>query len=255
MMRSALKKRVGAERAAETMAQMKDPPYAVWDQRLAADQSASFGLAVASGRAKIVTAKIKRFDKKGVVLEEMAAADNKAGAAARIDCDVIVLATGLELLARGGAKIIVDGKDVGPMRDSIMYRGCMQYSTTAQRGIPNLFTVFGYFNSSWTLKANLIAEYSARVIAAVLASGKGVVAPAVAQEKALREMEPITDMTSGYLQRGDAHLPRQLKSWPFKMYQNYVLDNILLGRLAPTIDTANCEYAELKNPVSASKKE
>jgi monooxygenase len=251
-MLGAVTKAYGPERAAQTVAQLGDPPYAVWDQRLAADQSASLGIAVASGRAKVVTAKIKCFDKKGVVLEDVAGGV-AAAAPSRIDCDVIVLATGLELLARGGVKISVDGKDVGPMRDSVMYRGCMQYSTTAQRGIPNFFYVFGYWNSAWTLKASLIADYSARVIAAVLASGKGVVAPAVSQEKALREMEPITDMTSGYLQRGDAHLPRQLKSWPFKMYQNYVLDYALLGPLAPTIDTANCVYVELsENPIESS---
>ena len=64
---------------------------------------------------------------------------------------IIVTATGLTLEAMGGAKASVDGRAVN-LGDTFAYRGF------ACSRLPNLAFVFGYTNSSWTLRADLISS-------------------------------------------------------------------------------------------------
>lgn len=227
----------GKETQDEVMRKLGTPPYAPWDQRLAADASGALLKAVASGKADIVTDHIECFDEKGVRL--------KSGK--RLDADIVVTATGLQLQGRGGAKILLDGKDVGSLGDAIIYRGGLFDR------IPNYCSIFGYFNSSWTLKADLLASYAARKIAAVLDAGYGEFRPSADPALVAKEACSITEMTSGYLQRGTSEVPRQLKTWPWRCYQNYFMDYWLIG-LAPLLDEANVKYTPLKNKHIEGKK-
>ena len=66
------------------------------------------------------------------------------GAGARLDADVIVNATGLELKLLAGLEPVVDGRRVTTSQ-ALPYRGIMLAD------VPNLAMVFGYTNASWTL--------------------------------------------------------------------------------------------------------
>ena len=71
--------------------------------------------------------------------------------------DIVVTATGLELLFIGGIEASVDGEPIDiPSR--LTYKGMML------EGVPNLALAIGYTNASWTLKCDLTCEYVTRML-------------------------------------------------------------------------------------------
>ena len=72
-----------------------------------------------------------------------------------LEADIIVTATGLELLAFGGIELVVDGETV-ELPDTLAYKGLML------SGVPNFAFAVGYTNSSWTLKVDLVADWLCR---------------------------------------------------------------------------------------------
>ena len=138
---------------------------------------------------------------------------------------MIVTATGLKLKVLGGAAITVDGRAVN-LAETVSYKG-MMYS-----GVPNLASSFGYTNASWTLKAELIAQYVCRLLNHMQSNGFDTCVPRLGDEAMSRE--PAVDLTSGYIQRAAAILPKQGDKQPWKSYQNYARDLMMLkfGTLA-----------------------
>ena len=123
------------------------PRYNPWDQRLCLVPDADFFRAIRRGKVSVVTDHIETFTETGIKL--------KSGA--ELAADLIVTATGLVLVPLGGAKLSVDGRAVDPAK-TFIYKG-MMYSD-----VPNLASVFGYTNASWTLKADLVCEYVCRLL-------------------------------------------------------------------------------------------
>ncbi len=123
------------------------PRYDPWDQRLCLSPDADLFVAIREGRAAVVTDHIETFDETGIVLQS----------GGRLDADIIVTATGLEMLALGGVTPVVDGEEID-LADTFTYKSFM-YS-----GVPNLGTTFGYLNASWTLRADLVARYVCRLL-------------------------------------------------------------------------------------------
>ena len=167
--------------------------------------------ALHGGKARIVTDRIERFDAGGLRL--------KSGE--RLDADIVVTATGLDLVIMGAARMTVDGEAVDPST-RFTYKGCML------SGVPNFALTFGYTNASWTLKADLTAEYVCRLLAELPRQHADYAVPVVAGEL---DAEPFLDFTSGYVQRALAHLPKQGSAKPWKLNQNYAKD---LGDAAPS---------------------
>ena len=196
--------------------------YNAWDQRICVMPDGDFVEAVKSGRATIVTDEIDYFEERGVRLKR---------SGALIECDVFIPATGLRLQSRGGIRMSINGIDVAPS-DAYMYRGSMCVDA------PNLFVIMGYFTSSWTLRASLIAEYAARMVAHCRAHEYRVVVPR-ARSKA--DAVPIHEMSSGYLKRGEDQLPKQGKQWPYRMESNWLWDLLLIG-VAPMNDSDRLEF-------------
>ena len=116
------------------------PPYDPWDQRLCLVPDADLFEAIKAGKAQVVTGRIARFAKNGVVLED----------GQEIPADIIVTATGLKLAVAGKIAVSVDGVPVD-FAQRYYYKGCM-FSN-----LPNLAVVFGYLNASWTLRADINA--------------------------------------------------------------------------------------------------
>ena len=191
------------------------PHYAPWDQRVCLVPDGDLFAAIRSGHAEVVTDTIERFTERGIRLasgQELAA-------------DIVVTATGLALDVLGGARLSLDGAPVDPAR-TLVYKGLMN------SGVPNLSSTFGYTNASWTLKADLTARYLCRLLDHMDRHGHRVCTP-VADPAA--GSQPFLDFSSGYVQRALPMLPRQGDRKPWKLYQNYLLDWLML-RLARVDD-------------------
>jgi cation diffusion facilitator CzcD-associated flavoprotein CzcO len=182
------------------------------------------------GKASIVTDQIDRFTAKGILL--------KSGK--ELEADIVVCATGLELQLFGGAQVEVDGAPFNPA-ESLNYKG-MMFSD-----LPNLSNTMGYTNASWTLKADLIAEYVCRLLKHMDKTGTKICVPR--QKDPSVFPTPFLDMTSGYFQRAVDRLPKQGNKAPWKLFQNYALDMNILRR--GRVDDGVMEFAR-PHPVQAA---
>ena len=158
-------------------------------------------------QGSIVTDQIETFTETGLKL--------KSGA--ELAADIIVTATGLVLVPLGG-ELSVDGRAVDPAK-TLIYKG-MMYSD-----VPNLASVFGYTNASWTLKADLVCDMSAGCSTTWTAAAGASARRATAIPPWPR---PWVDFSSGYIQRALAPQPKQGSKRPWKLYQNYALDLLSL---------------------------
>jgi cation diffusion facilitator CzcD-associated flavoprotein CzcO len=181
------------------------PPYDPWDQRLCLVPDGDLFKAIRDGRAEIVTDRIATFTEGGIELES----------GAELEADLIVTATGLNLLFLGGLQVAIDGEDVD-LTERMTYKGMML------SGIPNLAFTLGYTNASWTLKADLTSEYVCRLLAHMDAHGYRQCAPELT-DPTVRE-EEIMALRSGYILRSLDQLPKQGSKEPWKLRQNYALD-------------------------------
>ena len=184
------------------------PRYNPWDQRLCLVPDADLFEALKAGRAEVVTDHIDTITKTGLTL--------KSGKT--LDADIIVSATGLKLQLLGGMEVTVDGKRAD-LSQSMSYKS-MMFSD-----VPNLVSVFGYTNASWTLKADLTSEYVCRLINYMDRKGFGQATPR--KHEAVGEA-PWLDFSSGYVTRAMAEFPKQGDKAPWKLYQNYALDLVTL---------------------------
>ena len=192
------------------------PRYNPWDQRLCLVPDADLFAAIKDGTVSIVTDEIDTFTENGIRLRS----------GEELPADIIVTATGLTMRLMSGVQLVVDGQpvDVG---ETLSYRG-MMYS-----GVPNLASSFGYTNASWTLKCELIARYVCRLLRYM---DQHSYVECVAERPALTGKEtPAIDLSSGYVQRARATLPRQGAEKPWRTYQNYLRDIVNL-RLDPIND-------------------
>ena len=188
------------------------PRYDPWDQRLCLVPNSDFFEAINSGKASIVTDHIDTFTENGISL--------KSGD--ELDADIIVTATGLDLVVLGGIEFIVDGETVD-ISKTFSYKA-MMFS-----GVPNLVSTFGYINASWTLRADLTAEYFCRLTNHMDATGFRQCMPRLPDaEKDMPARDWITAFSSGYMQRAMHLLPRQGDRAPWLNNQNYQLDKKMI---------------------------
>ncbi|MEA3060365.1 MAG: monooxygenase [Sphingomonadales bacterium] len=189
------------------------PTYNPWDQRVCLVPDGDLFEAIRTGRASVATGAIERFTETGLRL----------ASGEELEADIVVTATGLKLHLMGGAEIRVDGEPQD-VSQTLTYKAIM-FS-----GVPNLAYIFGYTNASWTLKADLAADYVCRLINHMDEHGYSTCMP-VADSSV--KPEPFLTFTSGYVQRALASLPRQGDRAPWRLYQNYALDLVSLrfGRI------------------------
>ncbi len=192
------------------------PRYNPWDERICAVPDGDMFEAIREKRAEVVTDHIDRFVENGIRLQS----------GAILEADIVVLATGLNMTFMSDIALSVDGEPV-VSSELFAYRG-MMYAN-----VPNLAQVFGYTNSSWTLKADLTGEYVCRLLNHMRDHNYKVAVPYLPEGGA--EEEPMMDFTSGYVQRAVDKFPRQGKHVPWRVYQNYIMDSLLL-RFRPVRD-------------------
>ena len=185
------------------------PRYNPWDQRLCLVPDADLFASLRAGTSSVVTDHIDTFTETGLKL--------KSGAS--LDADIIVTATGLRMQLLSGMELVVDGRKID-LPQTTSYKG-MMFSE-----VPNLASTFGYTNASWTLKADLTAEYICRLLKHMDRTGTRICVPHLTD--ADLEVEPWLDFSSGYVQRALEILPRQGAKKPWKVHQNYALDMMAL---------------------------
>ena len=193
------------------------PSYNPWDQRLCLVPDADLFQAIRAGQASVATGHIESFTETGIRLRS----------GEELEADIAVTATGLKLNLLGDVTLSIDGQEVDLAR-ALFYKGVM-FS-----GVPNLASVIGYTNASWTLKADLTCEYVCRLLNHMKRRGYKAATPR--RDPAAAE-EPFFSLTSGYVQRGLDMLPKQGSKRPWKMHRNYALDAAAF-RFGPVADKA-----------------
>jgi cation diffusion facilitator CzcD-associated flavoprotein CzcO len=185
------------------------PRYNPWDQRMCLVPDGDLFEAISAGRASVVTDRIETFTETGI----------KLASGAELEADLVVSATGLTMVPLGGVAITVDGREVR-LPETLTYKGMML------SGVPNLAFAVGYTNASWTLKCELTCEYVCRLLNHMDEHGHAVCTPRNRDPSVTDE--PLIDFSSGYVQRAIEQFPRQGSKAPWRLYQNYPRDVLLL---------------------------
>jgi cation diffusion facilitator CzcD-associated flavoprotein CzcO len=183
------------------------PTYRPWRQRIAFVPDADLFKGIRSGKASVVTDEIERFTETGIQL--------KSGNA--LEADIIVTATGFNLCVLGDIAFSIDGEPL-VFSDTVTYRGMMF------TGVPNMAWVFGYFRASWTLRADLVADFVCRLLNHMQAKGYSRVVTAPRPED--KDMPLLSwidpeNFNPGYVMRGMHLLPKRGDKPEWQHTQDY----------------------------------
>ena len=179
---------------------------------------------IASGDASVVTDEIARFTETGVMLTS----------GEMLEAEVIVAATGFNMSALGDIAFFVDRQRLN-IHDTISYRGMMF------TGVPNVVAVFGYFRASWTLRADLVADFTCRLLNHMTQTGAGAVHVALRPEDAEMQIGAWIsgeDFNPNYLARSLHLLPRAGDKPEWQHSQDYWRDKDDF----PAIDLTGAEF-------------
>ncbi|MDY6941832.1 MAG: NAD(P)/FAD-dependent oxidoreductase [Pseudomonadota bacterium] len=212
-----------------------NPKYNPWEERLCIAANGDLFKAIRSGRASVVTDHIETFTEYGIKL--------RSGES--LKADVVVSATGLDLVPLGGVEFTIDGARWEPGK-SMTYKGMMF------KDVPNLAQATGYTNASWTLKCDLTSRYVCRLIDYMDQHGYRYCTPRN-HDPSVTEL-PFVDFSSGYIQRAIDRFPKQGSKPPWKLYQNYARDIVSLkfGALADEAMEFTGENVEAKTEATVS---
>src|SRR5271170_6284271 len=183
------------------------PRYRPWRQRIAFVPDADLFAAIRSGKASVVTDEIEGFAENGIVL--------KSGKL--LAADIIVTATGFDLNVLGDIEFTIDGKPL-IFSDTVTYRGMMF------TGVPNMAWVFGYFRASWTLRSDLVADFTCRLLNHMHEIGARKVTPRLRPEDKDMPLLPWIDpenFNPGYVMRGMHMLPKRGDKPEWQHTQDY----------------------------------
>jgi cation diffusion facilitator CzcD-associated flavoprotein CzcO len=184
------------------------PNYNPWDQRLCLVPNGDFFKSMREGKASVVTDHITSFTETGIQL----------ASGEHLDADIIITATGLELVTLGEMDFFVDGNQVD-------FAKTWTYKGFAYSDIPNMASTFGYINASWTLRSDLTAEYVCRLLNHMRKKGVAQCTPRLReQDRNMKERPWIDGFSSGYMQRMMHRMPRQGDHEPWINPQNYRRD-------------------------------
>ena len=204
--------------------------YKPWDQRLCLVPDGDLFASIRSGKASVVNGEIETFTETGIRLRS-----GKTLAA-----DIVVTATGLVMRLMGGVELVADDTPVN-VGTATTYKGVMLSD------VPNLAAIVGYTNASWTLKCDLVCDYVCRLLNHMDRRGYAVATPRLRNAPAGEE--PPLPLTSGYVQRARAILPKQGAARPWRMNQNYALD--LIDYRFGAIEDGALEFRP-RNPAQAA---
>jgi cation diffusion facilitator CzcD-associated flavoprotein CzcO len=181
------------------------PTYNPWDQRVCVVPNGDLFKAIKAGTASVVTDHIDSFTETGLLLQSGTA----------LDADIVITATGLELLFIGGIEMSVDGEIVD-LPSKLTYKGMML------EGVPNFALAVGYTNASWTLKCDLTCDYVTRLLNHMHDAELRQCTPV--NRDASVTPSPLLGLTSGYVTRSADRFPKQGSKFPWQVHQSYLRD-------------------------------
>jgi len=181
-----------------------NPPYNPWEQRLCAVPGGDLFESISKGKASVATDTIDTFTETGIKLDS----------GQHIEADIIVTATGLNLLPLGGIVPKIDG-------EAVSLPECVTYKGMLLSGVPNFAIAVGYTASSWTLKIGLLCEHFTRLLNHMEEHGFTQCTPVADPNM---ETQPLLNFGAGYIQRSLEQLPRQGMQFPWSMSFNYAED-------------------------------
>jgi monooxygenase len=205
------------------------PSYNPWDQRVCLVPNGDLFKAIRAGRASVVTDHIDTFTTRGVRLQS----------GTELEADIIVSATGLELLFIGGIEMTVDGESLD-LPSKLAYKGMML------EDVPNFAMGVGYTNASWTLKCELTSQYVCRLLNHMNRTGLRQCTPVNTDASVVPK--PLLGLSSGYVQRSADRFPKQGSKFPWQVHQSYVRDYHALRR--SSIKDAAMQFS---NPAPAAE--
>ncbi|MEC3918466.1 flavin-containing monooxygenase [Nocardia sp. CDC160] len=181
-----------------------NPSYKPWDQRLCLSPNGDFFRAIRKGNLDLVTDRIDTFTETGLRLES----------GRELEADIIITATGLNLIPFGGIELVVDGRKIN-LPDTMAYKAMMLSE------VPNFAYIIGYTNASWTLKADLVCEYVIRLLRHM--DAHGYVSATPVRDPSVGTA-PFLNFEPGYVLRSLDILPKQGDRAPWKLHMNYLRD-------------------------------
>jgi cation diffusion facilitator CzcD-associated flavoprotein CzcO len=163
--------------------------------------------AFSSGKAHIVTDTIKNVVADGIELSS----------GEKLDADIIVTATGLNMRFLGGIDVSVDGKKID-VPSQYMWRTSMLTS------LPNLGNILGYWNASWTLGSDTASCLFVRLIKHQNEHGYTSVVPVI-NEKDKEKTVNASPLNSTYVKNAMRKMPKCAERGPWKPRDNWFVDN------------------------------
>ena len=185
------------------------PRYNPWEQRIAV--AVGLKQALRSRRLEIKTAQIERFTPSAIVL-----ADGES-----IECDVCVLATGLNLRFFSFEVYVGDEK--------IAFERINFYKGVMVGGIPNYFHPMGSWHSAWTQRLEPVTRLAVEIMLHMKRCGLGT----VSVER--KELAAAPGITPNYVMRCLSTLPRLQGTWNLPS-----IDNLFATRF----DARNFRFAK-----------
>jgi monooxygenase len=181
------------------------PSYNPWDQRMCLVPNGDLFKAIRSGKASVVTDHIDTFTETGIRLES----------GEELQADIVVTATGLEMLFAGGIELRVDDELIDPGAKLV-------YKSAMVQDVPNFAFALGYTNASWMLRCDLTCQFVARLLNRM--RSKGMRQCTVVNSDHDVTPAPLFGLSAGYVQRAADAFPKQGSKAPWRSYDNYVWD-------------------------------
>ena len=208
------------------------PSYNPWDQRLCLVPNGDLFKSIRAGKASVVTDQIERFTETGIVL----------ASGETLDADIIVTATGLQLVTLGEMDFTVDGVPVD-------FSKTWTYKGLAYSDVPNMASSFGYVNASWTLRSDLICEYVCRLLNRMVGTGAEICVPRLREsDRSMPERPWIDGFSAGYMQRVMHLFPRQGDREPWLNPQSYTADKKMFRKSSLDDGVMQFEKAKVSAP-------
>ena len=205
------------------------PSYNPWDERLCLVPNGDLFKSIRKGKVSVVTETIQRFTQNGILLET----------GEELEADIIVTATGLNLVTLGEVDFKIDGTPVD-FSQTWIYKG-LAYSD-----VPNLISTFGYINASWTLRADINSSYACRVLNHMRKTGTQKATPRLREsDMDMPQRDWIEGFSSGYMKRSMSEMPKQGDREPWLNTQDFYKDKKMLSRNTP-IEDGVMEFAKIE---------
>ncbi|GAC1402406.1 MAG: NAD(P)/FAD-dependent oxidoreductase [Mycobacterium sp.] len=182
-----------------------NPRYDPWDQRLCVALDDDFYKSISAGLVEVVTDHIDMFVADGIVLRS----------GRKLEADVVVTATGLQLQALGGVRISIAGEVINA-HDRWVYKAHLL------NDVPNVAWCIGYTNVSWTLRADMTARYVAKLLAYMRSHGYTHAYPHLGDVPMTEK--PTFELASGYVMRSPRVLPRSGTRRPWMVRHSFLVD-------------------------------